>query len=78
MAAVAGVKNSKGRGSMWVGVVRDNGKVVAECGHLHHNRDQDTSLRGPSAMSCAYSLLGEVTGDPKAAARQRYPWMQVS
>lgn len=60
------------RGNGWEGVVKDaGGAIVAVCGHYHHNRDQYTSLRGPSARDCAYELLNKVTGDPTAAAKAR-------
>lgn len=76
MSAVQGYRATyRARGHAWEGVVKDaDGKIVATCGHAHRNRDQSTHFSGPSARSCAYQLLNEVTGDPQAAAKAQ-GWM---
>jgi hypothetical protein len=51
------------RGQNWEGVVKDGKRIVAECGHSHHNRDQSTGWSGTCAMDCARKLLRSLTAD---------------
>lgn len=46
-------------GTGWKGAVKDGKRLVAECEHIHRNRDQTTS-RGTAAIFCAEKLLREV------------------
>jgi hypothetical protein len=46
-----------GRDWSYVGLVKLGRKVVAECGHLHANRDWPAGVAGGSAKSCAESIL---------------------
>jgi hypothetical protein len=39
---------------MWKGVIKDNnGQIIWECCHVHHNREQSTNTNGKSAKDCA-------------------------
>jgi hypothetical protein len=46
-----------GRDWSYVGLVKLGRRVVAECGHLHANRDWSATVAGGSAKSCAESIL---------------------
>lgn len=51
----------KSHGDYWIGVIKDDGNDIAwVCPHLHHNRDQGSRFRGPSAMDCARSELTRI------------------
>lgn len=43
-------------GGLYEGVLRDGTRIVATCGHQHHNRDQSTGTSGRSARDCITNL----------------------
>lgn len=53
----------------YVGVIRHNGRVVVECGHVHANRDASTRTNGRSARDCAAEILN---GARKQATAEHY------
>lgn len=50
------------------GVLRDGTKVVAACGHAHHNRDESSQTNGRSARACIYTLIACCRNPDMAAA----------
>ena len=48
----------------WHGVVKDEtGRIVWQCSHAHRNRDVSGYPSGPSARSCANSMLYQLDPD---------------
>jgi len=69
----------------WTGVLKDDdGRVVAECGHTHTNRDEDG--HAPAAVPCITLLVREVilgkVVEREAEAERKYEkerqWLKVS
>jgi hypothetical protein len=44
-------------GDSYEGVLRDGRRIVASCGHRHHNRDESSATNGISARHCIRSLV---------------------
>lgn len=51
------------------GVIRDGSRVIAACGHPHHNRDTSSQANGLSARDCITSLA-RAARDPGYAAHE--------
>lgn len=65
----------------WVGVLRRGRKVLVECGHGHHNRDESTKANGTSARDCVSELIRAATFPPfkeEAAERILTAWQNLS
>lgn len=52
------------------GVLRDGTKIVATCGHSHHNRDESSQTNGRSARACIYTLIACCRNPEMAAAEE--------
>lgn len=67
-------------GDKWIGVLRDGGTVITECGHQHDNRDVTTSA-GKAARVCAAEILDGARRPATAdyvAERKRISWQQLN
>jgi hypothetical protein len=66
-------------GFQYVGVLRIGRKVVAECGHLHQNRDVTTKSGGRSARDCIDRIVRAARHPDDAAelvTRTRNSWQE--
>lgn len=65
---------------MYVGVLRVGRQVVAECGHLHRNRDISSRTNGPAARDCMKDIVAAAKRPSLAAERAtriRTAWMNT-
>jgi hypothetical protein len=62
MANILRVSHRGGPGG-YMGVIKEGKRVVWECGHWHHNRNQSTYTNGESATACA-GLMMALVRDP--------------